>query len=139
MKSRPYWFYRQSGVVPYRATESGINILLITSRGGRRWIIPKGVVDLGKSAEESACNEAYEEAGIRGRLDSAPIGEYQYRKWGGVCTVKVFRFEVLEVLENWPERFQRRRQWMSVEEAANAVDEPVLKRLIRKLPSAEPS
>ena len=139
MKSRPSWFYRQSGVVPYRPSESGIEVLLVTSGRSGRWIIPKGVIDPGTTGAESACKEAYEEAGIRGRLNSTPIGEYQYRKWGGVCTVQVFRLEVLEVLEDWPERIQRRRQWMSVDQAANSVEEPALKLLIGSISTAKPA
>jgi phosphohistidine phosphatase len=130
VKSRPSWFYHQSGVIPYRTNGSELEILLITARRRSRWIIPKGVIDPGMTAVESACKEAYEEAGIRGRVNSAPAGEYQYRKWGGVCTVQVFALEVLDVLETWPERSVRRRQWMSIEEAAKAVEEPALKGLI---------
>jgi 8-oxo-dGTP pyrophosphatase MutT (NUDIX family) len=87
---------------------------------------------------ESACKEAYEEAGIRGRVNPPPLGEYQYRKWGGVCTVQVFALEVLDVLETWPESSVRRRQWMSVEEAAKAVEEPTLKHLILSISPAKP-
>jgi len=138
VKSRPFWFYHQSGVVPYRASESEIEILLITSRRRGRWIIPKGVIDPGTTAAESACKETYEEAGVRGRISPEPLGEYQYRKWGGLCTVQVFALEVLDVLETWPESSVRRRQWMSVEEAAKAVEEPALKELILRLSPAKP-
>jgi 8-oxo-dGTP pyrophosphatase MutT (NUDIX family) len=134
MKSRPSWFYRQSGVIPYRAGASGREILLITSRRRGRWIIPKGIIDPGTTPVGSACKEAYEEAGIRGRPTPEPLGEYQYCKWGGVCTVQVFALEVSIELEAWPESSVRRRQWMSVEEAANAVDEGELKQLILRMP-----
>jgi phosphohistidine phosphatase len=138
MKSRPSWFYRQSGVIPYRGGESRSEILLITSRRRGRWIIPKGVIDPRTTAVESACKEAYEEAGIRGRVNSEPMGEYPYRKWGGVCTVLVFALEVLTELDTWPEASFRRRQWMKVEEAANAVEEPALRQLILTISSAKP-
>ena len=137
MKSRPSWFYRQSGVIPCRAGASGREILLITSRRRGRWIIPKGVIDPGTTPVESACKEAYEEAGIRGRVTAEPLGEYQYRKWGGVCTVQVFALEVSTELDTWPESSVRRRQWMSVLEAANAVEEGELKELILSMPPAK--
>lgn len=135
MRSRPPWFYRQSGVIPYRVMAGqDIEVLLITSRRRSRWIIPKGVIDLGANAGDSASKEAYEEAGIRGKLSSEPVGEYQYKKWGGVCTVKVYLLEVLTVLETWPESSTRQRQWMTVEAAAESVEEADLRQLILKLP-----
>jgi 8-oxo-dGTP pyrophosphatase MutT (NUDIX family) len=135
MKSRPpWWFYHQSGVIPYRVIHSEVEILLITSRRGKRWVIPKGVIDPGSSASESAAREAYEEAGIRGRLSDSAIGEYRYQKWGGTCTVKVFIMEVQSVLEEWPEASNRRRKWMTVKDASETVREPELQRLILRVP-----
>ena len=135
MKSRPpLWFYNQSAVIPYRIIHEEIEVLLITSRRRKHWIIPKGVIDLGSSAGESAAREAYEEAGIKGRLSDSPIGEYQYKKWGGTCTVKVFTLEVQTVLETWPEASTRQRQWLTVKDAAQTVEEPELQRLILKVP-----
>jgi len=134
MRTRPPWFYRQSAVIPYRITETGVEILLITSRGGKRWIIPKGIIDPGTTALESACKEAYEEAGIKGRPSSAVLGNYQYEKWGGVCTVEVFTLQVSEVLQKWPESSTRHRQWMRPKKAVEAIEEPKLKKLILKIP-----
>lgn len=103
---------------------------MITSRGSKRWIVPKGVIDPGSTAGEAASNEAYEEAGVRGRIASAPVGEYSYEKWGGICTVKVFLLKVQTVLDEWPEKDARRREWMTVKQAAESVKEKELKRLI---------
>ena len=47
MTERPDWMYRQSAVVPYRAGADGLELLLITSRKGTRWVLPKGVVEPG--------------------------------------------------------------------------------------------
>ena len=130
MRTRPWWFYKQSGVIPYRITEAGVEILLTTSRRRGRWIIPKGVVDQGSTARESAGKEAYEEAGLLGDISLAPVGEYQYKKWGGMCTVSVFLLEVHTVLEEWPEADVRGREWMAADRAADSVDEPQLRKLI---------
>jgi phosphohistidine phosphatase len=130
MRTRPWWFYKQSGVIPYRMTETGVEILLTTSRRRGRWIIPKGVVDLGSTARESAGKEAYEEAGLLGDISTAPVGEYRYKKWGGTCTVSVFLLEVHTVLENWPEADVRGREWMAADRAADSVNEPQLRKLI---------
>jgi 8-oxo-dGTP pyrophosphatase MutT (NUDIX family) len=133
MRSRPWWFYQQSGVIPYRVIQGETEVLLITSRRRARWIIPKGVIDPGSTAGESALKEAYEEAGIRGSLSPDPIGEYSYEKWGGTCTVKLFLLNVHTVLEAWPEASIRERRWMTVEAAAAAVEEPELQDLILKV------
>jgi 8-oxo-dGTP pyrophosphatase MutT (NUDIX family) len=133
LRYRPSYFYRQSGVIPYRVVDGEVEILLITSRRKGRWIIPKGVIELWSSASDSACKEAYEEAGIKGRPSRSPIGEYRYNKWGGVCVVQVFLLEVETMLETWPEKSTRQRQWMTIAEAARSVAEPELQRLILKV------
>jgi phosphohistidine phosphatase len=129
LKTRPPWFYKQSAVIPYRKGGASIEILLITSKRNR-WIIPKGIVDPGRTPLDSACKEAYEEAGVKGRAGERAIGEYQYKKWGGICTVQVFPLEVAELLECWPEADVRQRKWMSKGEAVKAIEDPGLKQLI---------
>ena len=57
-----------------------LEILLITSRETRRWVIPKGWPMAGHGAAESAAQEAYEEAGVRGQMTGEAIGHYDYNK-----------------------------------------------------------
>lgn len=126
---------QQYAALPWRKAQ-GFEILLITSRETRRWVIPKGWPIPGKSASESAAQEAYEEAGIRGEMSAQAIGYYGYRKrlQGGTkkrFRVDVFAMEVTEVLDLWPEAHERARQWLSPAEAAIRVDEPELAVLIR--------
>ena len=90
----------------------------------------------GHSAAESAAQEAYEEAGVRGQMSAQAMGHYGYSKRlrGGVkkrFRVDVFAMEVTEVLDLWPEAHERARQWLSPAEAAIRVDEPELTNLIR--------
>jgi 8-oxo-dGTP pyrophosphatase MutT (NUDIX family) len=126
--------YRQAGVVPYRFEQDELQILLITSRGRKRWIIPKGIIGYGFSPQESAENEAYEEAGIKGKIDPSQIGEYKFLKWGGEVTVKVFLFKVTQEQNDWPESSFRQRKWVSVEEAAQLVDIEDLRKILHNLP-----
>lgn len=133
MKTRPRWFYKQSGVIPYRMDGTELEILLVTSRKKGRWIIPKGIIDPGKTALESAHQEAYEEAGVRGRADPQILGKYRYQKWGGTCVVQVFALEVTKVLQAWPEGDVRERRWMPKSEAVELIEEPNLKKILRKL------
>ncbi len=139
MESKPASWYTQSGIIPYRRTYSLshdtflIEVLLITSRKRKRWIIPKGIVEPQLSPQQSAEKEAFEEAGIIGTLSDTIIGSYTYSKWQGVCNVDVFPLEVTHVLEQWPESSFRERRWMSVEDAAASVEEEQLKEMFRKL------
>lgn len=143
MEQKPAWWYTQSGVIAYRlntkdssekTTLPVIEVLLITSRKRKRWIIPKGIVDPGMSPQASAAKEAFEEAGIAGKVSDRAIGVYTHEKWHGTCTIEVFPLEVTKVFDEWPERAVRDREWMSIEEAAGRIQEEQLKILFGKLP-----
>ena len=121
--------YRQSAVIPYRQGQDGLEVLLVTSRKGTRWVLPKGVVEPDLSPVASAAREALEEAGVRGEIDAEPLGTYQYRKWGGTCTVQVFAMEVEEEVADWPEASTRRRAWLSFDDARRRIDEEGLKQI----------
>lgn len=125
--------FNQSGVIPFRYQEEKPKILLITSRSHKRWIIPKGIIENDLSPAESAVKEAYEEAGIRGKLYPNPIGKYKFNKWGGTVTVAVFLLEVTRIFAHWPESSFRERKWVSIQDAAELVDIKGLKDIIRKL------
>ncbi|MEN5363662.1 NUDIX hydrolase [Brevundimonas intermedia] len=127
---------RQVAALPWRLTDDGRQILMITSRETRRWVIPKGGRMVGKTDPEAAAQEAMEEAGVRGEMDPTSIGVFRYAKGlkdGGVrqCVVSVYPLEVLVQLGAWPEAHQRERRWMSLSEAADLVHEPDLAALIR--------
>lgn len=127
---------RQVAALPWRLTDDGRQILMITSRETRRWVIPKGGRMVGKTDPEAAAQEAMEEAGVRGEMDQTSIGVFRYAKGlkdGGVrqCVVSVYPLQVLVQLGAWPEAHQRERRWMSLGEAADLVHEPDLAALIR--------
>jgi 8-oxo-dGTP pyrophosphatase MutT (NUDIX family) len=124
----------QSAVIPYRRRDGAVEVLLIRSASGRRWVVPKGIIEPDMTPVASAANEAWEEAGIRGRVLPATAGTYRYDKWGGTCEVEVFLMEVTEVLDDWPESY-REREWVTVEEAVSRVAESDLQALLRELPS----
>lgn len=127
----------QYAALPYRKSgKSGLEIMLVTSRGTGRWIIPKGWPKGGKSPNKSAADEAFEEAGVIGKIGQSPIGTYSYDKTMEgddpvPCSVHVFALEVTREHENWPEKSERQVQWYTPEQAARIVDESELRRLIR--------
>lgn len=96
----------------------------------------------GKSGHEAAAHEAEEEAGARGSVCPSPIGSYQYRKkkrtGASLMTdVDVYPFRVTAELDDWPEKHQRERRWFSLNDAADAVDEDDLKKLIRNFRASD--
>jgi 8-oxo-dGTP pyrophosphatase MutT (NUDIX family) len=129
----------QYGVLPVRrAADGGLEVLLITSRETRRWVVPRGNPIAGKSPSESGAQEALEEAGIVGPVEPEAIGQYSYekrRRLGIVvpAVVHLFRMSVHEEREDWPEKRQRERRWFAAEEAAAAVQEMELAQLIRRV------
>ncbi len=129
----PEYFYTQSAVIPYQERGGVVEVLMITSRKRKRWVMPKGVKEPDLSPQESAAKEALEEAGIQGAVSKVPIGRYQYDKWGGTCTVDVYTMQVKTVLDEWEESF-RDREWVSLNEAVRRVSEPELKRIVQLLP-----
>lgn len=131
MTEVPEHFYTQSAVLPYRILDGRVEILLVSSRRKKRWVLPKGVVEAGLSAVDSALKEAWEEAGLEGLATSHTVGTYRYEKWGGVCTVQVFPLQVERLSESWPES-TRDRRWFAPQEAARRVQEPELKRLMTR-------
>jgi 8-oxo-dGTP pyrophosphatase MutT (NUDIX family) len=118
---------RQAAAIPLHEGR----ICLISSRGGRRWIIPKGCLEPGKTSGEIALQEAWEEAGLAGVLLPEPVGSYLYEKAGFVCHVTVFVMEVTEVTQEWPEREWRQRVWLPHGQAVNRIEEPGLREILR--------
>ena len=131
--TRPPWFYQQSAAIPVRLRAGVVEVLLVTSHSGKRWVVPKGIVEADLSPAESAAKEAWEEAGVLGRVRPEPVGSYQYQKWGGTCTVEVFVLDVESPADTWPEQELRQRRWFDVNEAAGTVREEGLAAMIRGL------
>ncbi len=127
---------KQVAALPYRERPDGTpEVLLITSRGTRRWVIPKGNPIRGLDPHQAAAHEAFEEAGISGIACAASIGSYGYdkvRRDGSAkpARVEVFPLSVLSRFDDWPEAHERDTQWFGLKEAAAAVDEPELKAII---------
>lgn len=120
---------RQAAAVPV----ADGRVCLVTSRTGRRWVLPKGRIERGQTAAEAARAEAWEEAGLLGEPDPDPVGSYLYRKFDRDHRVTVFVLPVTEVRDVYPEAGLRRREWVTPAEAADRVDEPELQELLRRL------
>jgi 8-oxo-dGTP pyrophosphatase MutT (NUDIX family) len=127
----------QVAALPIRWNPDGsYSVLLVTSRETRRWIIPKGWPQPQQEDHAAAAQEALEEAGVLGEACAESVGSYVYqkrRRRGAMAVrVTVYLLAVTEELADWPERQQRERAWFTPAEAADKVDEPDLRDLLRQ-------
>jgi 8-oxo-dGTP pyrophosphatase MutT (NUDIX family) len=118
------------------APEGLLQILLITSCQARRWIIPKGNIDVHMSPHTAAAQEALEEAGAVGEIGRQPLGVFRYCKAlrqdsPVMAKVTVFPLAVAKLLDDWQESHLRERRWFSQSGAAKPVQEPELREIIR--------
>jgi 8-oxo-dGTP pyrophosphatase MutT (NUDIX family) len=126
----------QYAALPYRLSpDSGVEVMLVTSRDTGRWVIPKGWPIGRKAPHASAAREALEEAGVVGKVGRDSIGTYTYEKRlasGAIvtCDVQVFPLEVKRQRKDWPEKEERDFKWFSPDEAASSVQEAALHDII---------
>jgi 8-oxo-dGTP pyrophosphatase MutT (NUDIX family) len=135
---------RQVAAIPIRRGSQGKpEVLLLTSRGTGRWVIPKGWPKNRLTGAETAALEAFEEAGLEGKINRHPIGRYSYVKRelrkNGKIKVQVFVLEVKRQKKHWPERQERRTRWVKAKRAATLVDEKDLARLLVRLHKLAPN
>jgi 8-oxo-dGTP pyrophosphatase MutT (NUDIX family) len=123
--------YRQAAVIPYRVRAERVEIALVTSQSGKRWIVPKGSLDDGEDAVDAAIRETQEEAGLIGELVERPIGRYRYTKQNDWYHVDVYLMRVTAVLDSWVEDAYRRRRFMPVEDALTLLH-PVLHEFVHE-------
>jgi 8-oxo-dGTP pyrophosphatase MutT (NUDIX family) len=128
----------QVAALCWRLRKGRVQVLLVTSRETRRWVLPKGWPMLGLGPEVAAAREAWEEAGVEGKISVDPIGCYGYQKIlhnrnPMPCSVQVFPLRVQTLKSSFPERKERRRKWFKAEEATHLVAEPELAELLLRL------
>jgi uncharacterized protein len=127
----------QVAALPWREGKDGLQILLVTSRGTGRWVLPKGWMEPGdEEPAEAAAREALEEAGVIGTMTKSGLGFYTYAKVSAdnssiAVRVRVYPLQVTDQLKRYKEVGERVLEWFPIEAAADAVKEPDLAMLIR--------
>ena len=127
----------QFAALCYRVKKDKVQVLLVTSRGSGRWIVPKGWPMDGKTPGDSAAQEAWEEAGVIGTANSRPLGMFAFQKILEddeeelPCVAMLYGVKVKSLADDFPEAGQRKRKWVSRKKAAGMVDEPELARILR--------
>lgn len=116
----------QVAAVCYRVRDDAIEFLLVQTGGGR-WTFPKGCAEPGLTHAQAAALEAFEEAGVHGRMEEASFARYVYRKRGSVrsapekLAVSAHLCEVRRL--EAPEEANRNPTWFSPEHAKRRLRE----------------
>jgi len=118
----------QVAALCYRKSTSGLEILLITSRKRKKWILPKGNPINALTNAQSAQQEAYEEAGVRGNVDEECIGIVQTTKnlgngFRSKIDLHIYALLVTSMEENFPEKGQRKTEWLPINQAIKRYDD----------------
>lgn len=128
----------QIGTLAFRTGKRPLEVCLITSRGGGRWIIPKGWPEPGLSHTEIAAKEAWEEAGLTGSVHPDLYASYETSKSIEPGTDLPVRMDIYLLANpnqatNFPELGQRKVKWLPIERAVERVEDHGLKKVLSKL------
>jgi 8-oxo-dGTP pyrophosphatase MutT (NUDIX family) len=121
----------QVAAVCYRVRDGNIEFLLVRTRKGR-WIFPKGSAEPGLTHAQAAALEAFEEAGVHGRMEEASFTRYIRRRRGEVrnssarlaekeSAVDAHLCQVLRLVP--PQELDRNPAWFSPEKAKRRLQE----------------
>ena len=124
---------KEIGAFIYRYHQNNLEIMLVSNRKQTRWILPKGQPESRCSDPEVALEEAYEEAGVAGRLDDCPASIVEYTSASGEVALHIYRMQVERLFEKWPERFFRHRQWVDISTALLMVRKKRLRAAIEQI------
>ncbi len=99
------------------------------------WVLPQGGVEPGQTPAEAAAAEAWEEAGVEGKVESGPFMFYEYEIGSGWCRVSVFRMRVEHEAGQWPERGERSRRWLPWRESISIISGETLRDVLTRFHS----
>lgn len=130
------------GVIPFAVKEERIAIMFVTSQQRGRWILPKGNLEEGESHKKGCKREAFEEAGVKGKiLKDFPItmAISKSAESGLVQTaVTYYPMLVTEQADEWPEQDKRERHWALMKDAYQVTDRADFQQLIKQFDSISP-
>jgi len=124
---------KQSGVIPFFVEEGIFKVVMISSRSGKKWIFPKGYIEFGYTARESAAKEAHEEAGIYGEVLKKPVGSFDYHRNGLVHEVIMYPMIIEKISDLWPEKDYRTRFIVNFDEVSEYIKDKKILKLLKKV------
>ncbi len=94
-----------------------ISTRILSAGQERQWIIPQGEIEPWQTPIEAGTNEAWEEAGIKGKIEKKPLTSFSYKNQCIKYIVLYYPLEVKEELRDWPEKMERSRIWINISKA----------------------
>ncbi len=131
--------HKQAAAFCYKKKNGKQYILMVTSRGSKQWILPKGWIEDDLTEKELAALEAEEEAGVVTKPEKIKkIGLYRYTKQlsrtrSVPVDVNVYSMPLRRLKKKFKERRQRKRKWVTIKEAIKLVSDKDLEAFLKKI------
>ena len=130
---------KQAAAFCYKKKKGKKYVLLISSRGSKQWILPKGWLEDDLTEGKLAALEAKEEAGVITRPEKIKkMGAYRYNKRLSQkrCMrvhINVYSMPVKRLKKKFKERQQRKRKWVTIRKAIKLVSDEDLQAFLKKI------
>lgn len=118
------------GTMPFLMKNDKLHLVLVKNRSGSKWILPKGQAEDDLTRPEVAMLEAFEEAGVVGRLTPGIRGQCRIQD---SYTLHIYPLKVVTILKKWPESSFRKRAVVKYEKALSMLDDPEIVRCVKRL------
>lgn len=126
---------KRIAVVPIIKKKRKKQVCLVTGRTSKNWIVPTGKYERKHTSKRVAVLEAFEEAGLIGKLDKAFCETFTYKKSGSGQKrhIKLYRMEVTKIRKKWPEKKQRKRELIPTKLIKSQVSDKHLAKKLYKI------
>lgn len=125
---------KQFGVIPYLVgsdSKKPKKIILVTSRNNGIWIFPKGNPVKNKRGHQSAELEAFEEAGIEGKIIRKKLYTASFVHKKSKYTLTLYPMEVKKLHKRWPEKKERKRRLVTIDKAHSLLEHKTLQKCLQ--------
>jgi ADP-ribose pyrophosphatase YjhB (NUDIX family) len=130
------------GVIPFAISGDRVAIMFVTSQRRGRWILPKGNLKPGESHKKGCKREAFEEAGVKGRIMSElPMTHVVTKSSDGKLSqvaVTYYPMLVSKQVDEWPEQAKRERHWALLEDAERVTDREDFQQVVKQFAAIKP-
>ena len=119
-----------AGGVVFRRDSDNVRFLLVTAKNQtKEWVLPKGHIEEGESAPETAVREVLEESGVKARVVEL-LGRLEFDGRRGWIRADFF---LMEFTGEGPASTEgRSRAWLTLAEADRALVFPDARQLVAK-------
>ena len=123
------------GAIPFIVEDGDVKLLMVTSLTRGRWVFPKGTLKKGEGKLKGCRREAFEEAGIKGKiLSDLPITaviKSKDKSKSDMMVVTYYPIFVTKQIKEWPEKKLRNRQWVPLDEIDHHLKKGDLRKVVK--------